>query len=78
MFVENMCTIWIEKIHGIARMQIGKSDKWEKIVDVSVSQTKINIVENELYYLDKSTNASQTYQMYRVGVDGKKIKNIEY
>jgi hypothetical protein len=62
----------------IARMQIGKSNKCDDIVNVNVTKTKINIVGDELYYLDKSKDESQTYQMYRVKINGSEAKSIEY
>lgn len=62
----------------IARMKIGKSNKCDDIVDINISKTKINIAGDILYYLDKSSDESQTYQMYRVKVNGDKIDNIEY
>lgn len=62
----------------IARMQIGKSNKCDDIVDINISRTKINIADDELYYLDKSQDESQTYQIYRVKVNGDEAKSIEY
>jgi len=62
----------------IARMQIGKSNKCDDVVDLSISKTKINIAEDELYYLDKSNNDSQSYQIFRVKVDGRRAENIQY
>lgn len=56
----------------IARMQIGKTNKCNDIIDISVTKTKINIAGDELYYLDKSQDDSQTYQIFRVKLDGKK------
>lgn len=62
----------------IARMRMGKSNQCDPIVTLQATNTKINIVDNELYYLDKSKDESQTYQMYRVGIKGQKVKSIEY
>ena len=62
----------------ICRMQIGRSNKIQDIVDVSISRTKINIVQNQLYYLDKSSDGSQIYQMFRVKLNGDETNKIEY
>lgn len=62
----------------IAKMKIGKSNQYEDIINLAVSNTKINIAKDELYYLDKSQDESQTYQMYRIKLDGKETKSIEY
>lgn len=62
----------------IARMKIGASNKCDDIVSISSAKTKINIVDNVLYYLDKSEDNSQTYQIHRIKVNGDKIKDIEY
>jgi len=62
----------------ISRMRIGKNNKTNEIVPINISKTKINIVGDNIYYLDKSKDESQTYQIYRVKVNGEKIAEIEY
>lgn len=62
----------------IARMKIGQTNKCDDIVNLSVLKTKINIANGELYYLDKSQDESQTYQIYRVKLDGGKAEDINY
>lgn len=62
----------------IARMKVGQSNQCDDIVDLSVSKTKINIANDEIYYLDKSQDESQTYQIYRVKLNGEKTENINY
>lgn len=62
----------------IARMQIGKSNKCDDIVFLDVSKTKINLAEDILYYLDKSKEESQTYQIFRVKINGEKVEDIVY
>ena len=62
----------------ISRMQIGKSNKCQEIVDISITKTKINIAKDELYYLDKSAHESQTYQMYRIKINGELLEQIKY
>lgn len=62
----------------IARMKIGKSNKCDDIININLTKTKINIAGDELYYLDKSSDESQTYQMYRVKVTGDETNIIEY
>lgn len=48
------------------------------ITDVQTSKTKINIVNNVIYYLDKSDDETQIYQMYRIKTNGNNTKKIEY
>ncbi len=62
----------------IARMQIRKTNQCDHLVSLEVSKTKINMVNDELYYLDKSQDESQTYQMYRIKLNGEPTKKIEY
>lgn len=62
----------------IARMRIQKSNQCNDIAFLEVSKTKINVVGDEIYYLDQSKDEAQTYQMYRVKADGKESKKIEY
>lgn len=62
----------------ISRMQIGNSNKCEDVVRVDTLKTKINIAKDQLYYLDKSQDESQTYQIYRVKVNGESIQEIKY
>lgn len=80
--VYNVCGKYVyyldQEKSKIARMQIGKSNKCDDIIDVSISKTKINIAGDELYYLDKSQDESQTYQIFRVKIDGKEAEKIIY
>ncbi len=62
----------------IARMKIGKSNQCNDIVSLNVSKTKINLVEDEIYYLDKSEDPSQTYQMHRRKISGEESQDIQY
>ena len=62
----------------ISRMQIGKSNKCDDIVNVNTSKTKLNIAGDELYYLDKSLDEAQTYQIFRVKINGKEAEKIIY
>lgn len=62
----------------IVRMQLNKSNKCDDVVPISVSKTKINIVGNVMYYLDKSSDESQMYQIYRVKTNGKEVQKINY
>ncbi len=62
----------------IARMRIGKSNQCDDIAELQVTKTKINLVNDEIYYLDKSEDESQTYQIYRRKVNGDPIKPVEY
>ena len=50
----------------------------EIVKEINAKKTKINIVNDEIYYLDSSKNPSQSYQIFRVGTDGHKLKEIEY
>lgn len=51
---------------------------YKEIVSVSTNNTKINVIDDVIYYLDASTNESKIYQMYRVKTNGGKAKSIEY
>lgn len=62
----------------IARMKIGKSNQCDDLVNLEASNTKINIAKDEIYYLDKAQDSSQTYQIYRIKTNGKNVKPIEY
>lgn len=64
--------------YKILRMKIGNSNKCEEIVDVKISKTKINIVKDELYYLDKGETDDRTYQIYRIKTNGKNAQKIVY
>ena len=54
----------------------GKSQK--AIVSVATPLTRINIVNNVLYYLDKRDEDNGQYRMYRVKTNGKAAKDIIY
>lgn len=62
----------------IARMKIGTSNQCDDIVSISTKKTKLNIAKNELYYLDKSQDEAQTYQIYRVKLNGDEAEKIAY
>ena len=53
-----------------------KNKKSKELVDVSISNTKINIVGTSLYYLDKNSDGS--YISKRVQVNGKTMDQIKY
>ena len=55
-----------------------KGKKSNAIVSLKSSRTKINIVDDKLYYLDDSESESRIYQMYRVKTNGNAAKPIEY
>ena len=55
-----------------------KGKKQDEIVSVNTVMTRINVSNGVIYYLDKSLDETQIYQMYRVKENGKKTKNIEY
>ena len=44
----------------------------ELVKEINAKKTKINIVNDSIYYLDSSKNPSQAYQIYRVGTSRKK------
>ena len=53
-------------------------DKYKEITKISTNKTKINVVEDTIYYLDASNNESKIYQMYRIKTNGANTKAIEY
>ena len=53
-------------------------EKYKEIVAVSTNKTKINVVDDTIYYLDASNNESKIYQMYRVKTNGGNAPKIEY
>ncbi len=55
-----------------------KGKKSNAIVTLKASRTKINIVDDKLYYLDNSEDEFRIYQMYRVKTNGHAAKPIEY
>ena len=55
-----------------------KGQNYKEIVSVATNKTKINIVDDTIYYLDASTNAAKIYQMYRIKTNGTSAKTIEY
>lgn len=61
----------------IARVDMNGGN-YKEIVSISTNNTKINVVDDMIYYLDASTKPSTIYQMYRVKTDGGKAKTIEY
>lgn len=55
-----------------------KGKKSKPIVTLEATRTKINIVNNVMYYLDDSKIDSQIYQMYRVKTNGGQANSINY
>lgn len=55
-----------------------KGNNYKEIVTIQANKTKINIVEDILYYLDTSKDESQISQMYRIKTNGNQAKKIEY
>lgn len=53
-------------------------DGYKKIVTIQSNKTKINIADDEMYYLDASQDELQIYQMYRVKTSGNSTNPIEY
>ncbi len=56
----------------------GKNSKEITQLNDQMLLTRMNIANGVIYYLDKSIDDSQIYQMYRIKEDGKKSKSIEY
>ena len=84
-FVQNeMYNITNKKIYFFDEVnrQICSSDLKGKvskgIVSLDSTKTKINIVNDIIYYLDESENETKIYQMYRVKTNGKQTKSIDY
>ena len=69
--------------HKICRMKTDGTDIKE-LVDLGTSQiTRINIAQNNIYYLgsrklDSNAFDSLIYQMYRIGINGEQVKEILY
>lgn len=53
-----------------------KNKKVKEIVDVTIMNTKLNLIDNHLYYLD--TNESGSYIVKRIATNGKSIEEIKY
>lgn len=51
---------------------------YKEIVSVSTNKTKINVVNDMIYYLDASKDEAKIYQMYRIKTNGGSAKTIEY
>lgn len=51
---------------------------YKEIVEISTNNTKINVIDDTIYYLDASSSESKIYQMYRVKTNGGNAKSIEY
>lgn len=62
----------------IARMRLNKSNQCDDIVSLESARTKLNVAGDVLYYLDKSKDESQNYQMHRVKLNGEKMQDVEY
>ncbi len=55
-----------------------KGKKSVALVKLQAERTKINIANGILYYLDKSQNENQMYQMFRVKSNGSATNSIDY
>ena len=55
-----------------------KGNDFKELVTIKANNTKINIADDNIYYLDESKDEAQTYQMYRVKTSGNQTKKIEY
>lgn len=55
-----------------------KGKKSNVITPINVTTTRINIADGIMYYLDSSKDETQIHQMYRIKVNGKEAKPIEY
>lgn len=55
-----------------------KGKKSVALVKIQSERTKINIANGILYYLDKSKNDNQMYQMFRVKTNGGATNSIDY
>ena len=53
----------------------GKSFK--EIIDINTSNTKINVIGDELYYLDIDSNDNTT-KTYRIKINGKEANAVQY
>ena len=50
---------------------------YEELADINTSNTKINIVDNEIYYIEVDEE-SGGYKTYRIKTNGKATNEIEY
>lgn len=66
-----------KETNSISKMDLD-GDNLELVKEINAKKTKINIVNDSIYYLDSSKNPAQAYQIYRVGTDGEKLREIEY
>lgn len=55
-----------------------KGKKQVEIASLSTQMTRMNIANGIVYYLDKSADETQIYQIFRVKENGKKAKSIDY
>lgn len=55
-----------------------KGKKSKEIVSLSITTTRINVVNDIIYYLDVSKDTSQIHQIYRVKTNGDELSPIEY
>ena len=62
----------------ISRMHVGNTSKCKVLKKIGINKTKINIVGKYIYYLDKSQNNEQTYQIYKMKLNGDDAGKIEY
>lgn len=74
---ENKIYFFDKEAKKIASVNLNGGN-YKEIVDIATNNTKINIVYDTIYYLDKSENESKIYQMYRVKTNGGIAKTIEY
>ena len=66
-----------KQTNSISKMDLD-GENLEIVKEINAKKTKINIVDDVIYYLDSSNDPSQAYQIFRVGVDGKKLREIDY
>ena len=59
---------------------IGINGKNLKIItEIKTNKTRINLTTNgQIYYLDATSGDNNIYQMYRIGTNGGKLKEIKY
>lgn len=66
-----------KETNSISKMDLD-GDNVKIVKEINAKKTKINIIEDKIYYLDSSKDPKQSYQIYRVGTDGGKLKEIVY
>lgn len=54
-----------------------KGKSYKELVDINTSNTKINVIGDELYYLDIDSN-DDTTKTYRIKINGKEADTVQY